>query len=162
MMTYDDEIISFSRSSLFGRNVTVHHRISLVVTQNRHNFRHIQTRDKTPRIGLSMFYLKIICRCRENVDAFASFFVLPQANHGLMGTHYSVNGDGKFIGVEALPTRFDRFKLLVEWVEKGNVPPMSVTVTGGNRSLLMCAYPKYPKYKGGAVEKADAYECAML
>ncbi|MBN1833418.1 MAG: tannase/feruloyl esterase family alpha/beta hydrolase [Deltaproteobacteria bacterium] len=98
---------------------------------------------------------------RKNVDAFARFFVLPQANHGLMGTNYSVDGDGKSIGIEPLPTRFNRFKLLVDWVEKGIAPPMSVTVTSGNRSLPMCSYPAYPKYMGGPVDKVDSYECAM-
>jgi hypothetical protein len=39
-MIYDDEINSFSFMPLFRPNVTIHHEISLVVTQNRHNFRH--------------------------------------------------------------------------------------------------------------------------
>ena len=98
---------------------------------------------------------------KEKVNAFARFFVLPQANHGLMGTNYSVDGDGKSIQVEPLPIRFDRFKMLVDWVEKGKIPPMSVNVTGGKRSLPMCSYPAYPKYKGGPVDKAESYECAM-
>jgi hypothetical protein len=106
------------------------------------------------------YYQSVIDRMgRKNIDAFARFFVLPQANHGLMGTNYSVDGDGKSIPVEPLPTRFDRFKLLVDWIEKGIVPPMSVTVTGGNRSLPMCSYPAYPKYKSGSVDKAESYEC---
>ena len=98
---------------------------------------------------------------KEKVNAFARFFVLPQANHGLMGTNYSVDGNGKSIPAEPLPTRFDRFKLLIDWVEKGKAPPMSVNVTGGNRSLPMCSYPTYPKYKGGPSHIADSYECAM-
>jgi len=98
---------------------------------------------------------------RKNVDAFARFFVLPQANHGLMGTNYSVDGNGKSIPTESIPTSFNRFKLLVDWVEKDMIPPLSVTVTGGNRSLPMCSYPAYPKYKGGPVDKSDSYECAV-
>jgi hypothetical protein len=96
---------------------------------------------------------------RKRVDAFARFFVLPQANHGLMGTNYSVDGDGKSIPSEPIASKFDRFSLLVDWVEKGIVPPMSVTVTGGDRSLPMCSYPAYPKYNGGPVDKAESYEC---
>lgn len=108
------------------------------------------------------YYQSVIDKMgRKNVDAFARFFVLPQANHGLMGTNYSVDGDGKSIRVEPLPTNFNRFKLLVDWVEKGIIPPMSVTVTGGNRTLPMCSYPTYPKYKGGSVEKAKSYECVI-
>ncbi len=98
---------------------------------------------------------------RKNVDAFARFFVLSQANHGLMGKNYSVNGDGKPIPVKPLPTSFDRFGMLVDWVEKDIAPPKSATVTGGERSLPMCSYPTYPKYKGGPVDVADSYECAM-
>ena len=82
-------------------------------------------------------------------------------NHGLMGSNYSVNGDGKPIPVKPLPTSFDRFGMLVDWVEKDIAPPKSATVTGGERSLPMCSYPTYPKYKGGPVDVADSYECAM-
>ena len=32
---------------------------------------------------------------RETVDAFARFYVIPQAGHGLTGTSYGVNGSGK-------------------------------------------------------------------
>jgi hypothetical protein len=87
--------------------------------------------------------------------------VLPQANHGLMGTNYSVDGDGKSISTGPIPTGFNRFNLLVDWVEKGIAPLMSVTVTGGDRSLPMCSYPSYPKYKSGPVEKAESYDCIM-
>ena len=106
------------------------------------------------------YYQSVIDKMgRKNVDAFARFFVLPQANHGLMGTNYSVDGNGKSIPTESIPTSFNRFKLLVDWVEKDMIPPLSVTVTGGNRSLPMCSYPAYPKYKGGQVDKAESYEC---
>ena len=108
------------------------------------------------------YYQSVIDKMgRRNVDSFARLFVLPQANHGLMGTSFSVNGDGKSIPSEQIPTGFNRFRLLVNWVEKGIVPSMSVKVTSGNRSLPMCSYPEYPKYKGGPVEKAASYECAM-
>ena len=106
------------------------------------------------------YYQSVIDKMgRKNVDAFARFFVLPQANHGFMGTNYSVDGDGKPIPTKPIPTSFNRFKLLVDWVEKGMAPPMSFTVTGGNRSLPMCSYPSYPKYEGGPVDKVESYEC---
>ena len=106
------------------------------------------------------YYQSVIDKMgRKNVDAFARFFVLPQANHGFMGTNYSVDGDGKPIPTKPIPTSFNRFNLLIDWVEKGMVPPMSVTVTGGNRSLPMCSYPSYPKYEGGPVDKVESYEC---
>jgi hypothetical protein len=108
------------------------------------------------------YYQSVIDKMgRRKVDAFARFFVLPQANHGLMGTNYSFDGDGKSIPTGPIPTGFNRFTLLVDWVEKGIAPLMSVTVTGGDRSLPMCSYPAYPKYKGGPVEKAESYDCIM-
>jgi hypothetical protein len=107
------------------------------------------------------YYQSVIDKMgRKKVDAFARFFVLPQANHGLMGTIYSTDGDGKPIPTGPIPTRFNRFNMLVDWVEKGIAPLMSVTVTGGDRSLPMCSYPSYPKYKGGPADKADSYGCS--
>jgi predicted peptidase len=108
------------------------------------------------------YYQSVIDKMgKKNVDAFARFFVLPQANHGLMGTNSSVDGDGKSIPTEPIPTSFNRFNLLVDWVEKGIAPPMSVTVASGNRNLPMCSYPTYPRYQGGSVGKSESYECTM-
>ena len=97
---------------------------------------------------------------REKVDSFARFFVLPQTGHGLSGTNYSVDGEGKSIPAAPIPNTFSRFDLLIDWVEKNAAPPMSVTVTGGNRSLPMCSYPTYPKYISGPADTAASYVCA--
>jgi feruloyl esterase len=123
----------------------------------------IGTNDTLASPGAQLdYYQSIIDKMdRKKVDAFARFFVLPQANHGLMGTNYSVDGDGNSILTEPIPTGHNRFNLLADWVEKGIAPPMSVVVTGGNRSLPMCSYPAYPKYTGGPVDIAESYECAM-
>ncbi len=123
----------------------------------------IGTNDTLASPGAQLdYYQSVIDKMgRKKVDAFARFFVLPQANHGLMGTNYSFDGDGKPIPNEPLPTSFNRFKLLVDWVEKGITPPISVTVTSEKRSLPMCLYPRYPKYKAGPVDEAGSYECAM-
>jgi poly(3-hydroxybutyrate) depolymerase len=121
----------------------------------------IGTNDTLASPGAQLdYYQSVIDKMgRNTVDSFARFFVLPQANHGLMGTNYPVNGDGKSIPSEPIPTGFDRFKLLTDWVEKGIDPPMSAMATGGNKSLPMCSYPTYPKYKGGPVESAESFEC---
>ncbi|MGD9159539.1 MAG: tannase/feruloyl esterase family alpha/beta hydrolase [Desulfobacteraceae bacterium] len=123
----------------------------------------IGTNDTLASPGAQLdYYQSVIDKMgREAVDTFARFFVIPQANHGLMGKNYSVDGDGKSIPSNPIPTGFNRFKLLVDWVEKGIATPMSATATGGNKSLPMCSYPTYPKYKGGPVENAESYECAM-
>jgi hypothetical protein len=98
---------------------------------------------------------------RKKVDAFARFFVLPQTGHGLSGTNYSTDGNGKAIEVGPIPNSYHRLGLLVDWVEKKTAPPMSVTVTAGNRSLPMCSYPAYPKYVSGPAESASSYVCAI-
>jgi hypothetical protein len=97
---------------------------------------------------------------REKVNSFSRFFVLPRTGHGLSGTSYSFDGEGKSIPPVAIPNRFSRLNLLTDWVEKKEAPPKSVTVTGGNRSLPMCSYPAYPKYIGGPTSTASSYTCA--
>jgi hypothetical protein len=85
--------------------------------------------------------------------------VLPQTGHGLSGTNYSVDGEGKTIPTAPIPNTFSRYDLLVDWVEKDAAPPMAVTVTAGERSLPMCSYPAYPKYVGGPAGTASSYTC---
>jgi feruloyl esterase len=96
---------------------------------------------------------------RKKVDEFARLYVLPQTGHGLSGTNYSVDGEGKSIPTAPVPSSFSRLNLLIDWVEKKVAPPVSVTVTGGNRSLPMCSYPAYPKYVSGPTDKAESYKC---
>jgi len=40
---------------------------------------------------------------RTTVDQFARFFVMPQTGHGLSGTNYGVNGEGKTIASLPIP-----------------------------------------------------------
>ena len=96
----------------------------------------IGTNDTLASPGAQLDYYQSVIDTmgRKTVDSFARLFVLPQANHGLMGSNYAVNGDGKSIPSEPIPTGFDRFKLLTDWVEKGIAPPMSAIATGGNKS----------------------------
>jgi len=97
---------------------------------------------------------------RSKVDSFARFYVLPQTGHGLSGNIYATDGNGKQIESKPIPNTFDRFALLVDWVENGKAPGKSIQVTAGARSLPMCSYPEYPKYKKGPAEAAGSYSCA--
>ncbi len=121
----------------------------------------IGTNDTLASPGAQLDYFQSVIRKmgRKKVDAFARFFVLPQTGHGLSGTNYSTDGDGKSIPTAPIPNTFSRLNLLVDWVEKKAAPSMSVTVTGGKRSLPMCSYPMYPKYVGGPVDAAASYAC---
>ena len=59
-----------------------------------------------------------------------------------------------------IPNRYDQLGLLFDWVENNTAPGMSVTVTAGERSLPLCSYPTYPRYRKGEPTSASAYECA--
>ncbi len=121
----------------------------------------IGTNDTLASPGAQLDYYQSVLKKmgRKKVDAFARFFVLPQTGHGLSGTNYSTDGDGKSIPTAPIPNTFSRLNLLVDWVEKKATPPMSVTVTAKDRSLPMCSYPMYPKYVGGPVDNAASYAC---
>jgi feruloyl esterase len=93
------------------------------------------------------------------LQGFARLFVLPQTNHGLMGSNYGVDGDGKSIPVAPIPNTYDRFALLVDWVENHKAPDHPI-VTAGERSMPLCAHPAYPKYVSGPVFNATSYTCA--
>jgi Tannase and feruloyl esterase len=97
---------------------------------------------------------------RETVDAFARLFVLPQTGHGLSGRSTAVNGEGESMTQFTIPNQFNRDALLFAWVERNEAPGKTVIATSGGRSLPLCSYPNYPRYKGGPVESAESYESA--
>lgn len=123
----------------------------------------IGTNDTTAPPGEQLDYYKSVVdkMGRSNVDAFARLFVLPQTGHGLTGTNYNTDGDGKPQQSRQIASTFDRVALLVDWVEKGVAPAKSINVTGGGRSLPMCSYPEYPKYNTGPVDAAESYTCSV-
>jgi feruloyl esterase len=96
---------------------------------------------------------------RAAVDRFARFFVMPQTGHGLTGTNYGVDGNGRAIPSLPIPNRYDQLGLLIDWVENNVVPGMSVTVTAGDASLPLCSYPTYPRHRGGTPALAGSYQC---
>jgi feruloyl esterase len=122
----------------------------------------IGTNDTLASPGAQLDYYESVIEKmgRSNVDAFARFFVLPQTGHGLTGTSYTTDGEGKPQEARPIPSTFDRVALLIDWVEKGVAPGKSLTVTGGGRSLPMCSYPEFPKYRTGPVDAAGSYECS--
>jgi hypothetical protein len=96
---------------------------------------------------------------RAQLDAFARLFVLPQTGHGLSGTNYAMDGEGKTIPSAPIPNSWNRVAMLIDWVERGVAPGISETVTAGDRSLPLCSYPRYPKYNAGPVTQAASYRC---
>ena len=123
----------------------------------------IGTNDTLASPGTQLdFYQAILDKMgRSKVDTFARFYVLPQTGHGLTGTNYTTDGNGKKLEAKPIPNTFDRLALLTDWVEKGTAPGKSVKVTGGERSMPMCSYPEYPKYAKGPAEAAESWECSV-
>jgi feruloyl esterase len=93
------------------------------------------------------------------LDAFARLYVLPQTGHGLTGTSYSADGDGRPVTPEPIPSAFDRLTLLTDWVERQVAPGRSIVGTAGGRTLPICSYPEYPRYVSGPPESAASFRC---
>jgi hypothetical protein len=107
------------------------------------------------------YYQAVLDRSgRSVVDRFARLFVIPQANHGLQARTSDIDGAGKTVARVVLPTNYERFALLVDWVERQVAPGKSVMLTGGPRTLPLCSYPEFPKYTGGAADNAGSYRCS--
>ena len=124
----------------------------------------IGTNDTLASSGAQLDYFQAVLdrMGRAVVDQVARFFVIPQTGHGLTGTNYSMDGNGRTIPSLPVPNSYDQLGLLVAWVENNIVPGTSVTVTAGEKSLPLCSYPAYPHYRGGAQASARSYECANV
>jgi feruloyl esterase len=123
----------------------------------------IGTNDTLASPGAQLEYFQsVIDRMgRTAVDAFARFFVIPQANHGLMASTADIDGHGQPVARAPLPSAYERFAVLVDWVERKATPAMSLTVGGGGRTLPLCSYPSYPQYHEGSPAAAASYACAV-
>ncbi len=121
----------------------------------------IGTNDTLASPGAQLdYYQSVLDRMgRASVDGFARFFVMPQTGHGLSGMNYTVDGEGRAIPAMPIPNRYDQLGLLFDWVEKGVAPGMSVTVTANDRSLPLCSYPSYPRFRAGDATAASSYAC---
>ena len=121
----------------------------------------IGTNDTLASPGAQLdYYEAVLDRMgRSAVDRFARFYVMPQTGHGLSGTNYTTDGEGRTIPSAPIPNRYDQLALLFDWVENNVAPGMSVTLTAGEKSLPLCSYPTYPRYRGGAPASASSYRC---
>jgi feruloyl esterase len=94
------------------------------------------------------------------VDAFARFFVIPQVGHGLTGRSYATDGEGRPNTSQPIPSTYDRFGIITDWVENNKAPGKSVIVTAGDRTTPLCSYPAYPKYVSGPAAEGGSYICS--
>lgn len=122
----------------------------------------IGTNDTLASPGAQLDYFQSVLDTmgRATVDSFARFYVLPQTDHGLSGRSAATNGDGDSVATFQIPNQFDRTALIIDWVERGKAPGKTLVVRAGDRSLPLCSYPNYPRYRGGPPESANSYESA--
>jgi feruloyl esterase len=122
----------------------------------------IGTNDTLASPGAQLdYYQAVIDRMgRDTVDGFARLFVIPQANHGLMASTADVDGSGQAISRAPLPSSYERFAVLVDWVERKVVPAMSLTVSGAGRTMPLCSYPYYPRFAGASPAAPPSFVCA--
>ena len=123
----------------------------------------IGTNDTLASPGAQLdYYQSVIDKMgAEKVDGFARLYVLPQTGHGLSGSVYSTDGEGRPVQPAPIPNTYNRLGLLLDWVENNKAPGKQIPVTAGDRSLPMCSYPAYPRYKGGPVNVAGSYSCTV-
>jgi feruloyl esterase len=122
----------------------------------------IGTADTLASPGMQLDYMQSVLdkMGRETVDAFARFFVIPQAGHGLSGNTFGADGSGKTLPSAQIPNQFDKLSLIMAWAEQNQAPAKTLLVRAGGRSLPLCSYPNYPKYVSGPPESADSYMSA--
>jgi hypothetical protein len=94
------------------------------------------------------------------VDGAIAPNVIPQAGHGLSGRSSGMKGGGQGVSLFPIPNRFDRTSLIRAWVERYEARGKMLVVTAGGRSLPLCSYPDYPRYKSGPPESAASHESA--
>jgi len=121
----------------------------------------IGTNDTLASPGAQLdYYAALTKKMGRKLDGFARLYVLPQRGHGLTGNYYTLTGEGKTVAGTALPSQFDRLAMLQKWVEEGQAPDRTQTVTGqGGTTGLMCSYPQHPHYKGGEPGQAASWSC---
>src|SRR5438552_5609687 len=123
----------------------------------------IGTNDTLASPGAQLDYYQSVIDTmgHAQVDAFARLYVMPQTGHGLSGTNYTTDGDGKTLTAAPIPNTWNRVNLLTAWVERGVAPGLSETVTSAQRSLPLCSYPTYPKYISGSTDTAASYRFTL-
>ena len=119
----------------------------------------IGTNDTLASPGAQLdYYQSVLDRMgRATVDRFARFFVMPQTGHGLSGTSYGVAEKGSALVSAPIPNRYDQLGLLFDWVENNDGARHVGDCHAGERSLPLCSYPTYPRFRKGEPTSASAY-----
>ena len=80
-------------------------------------------------------------------DAFLRYYLVPGANHANFGT-------------PAVAAAWDSLTALERWVDRGQPPANPVVAdTAHARTRPLCAYPDWPRYRGGDPARASSFAC---
>ncbi len=124
----------------------------------------IGTNDTLASPGAQLdYYQSVLDKMGRSKSSTASpgAFRSRQTGHGLSGNNYATDGDGKQIESKPIPNMWDRFALLVDWVENGKAPGKSIKLSAGEKSSAPCvSYSEYPKYMKGPANAAESYSCS--
>jgi hypothetical protein len=103
----------------------------------------------------------------KKLEKFARLYVVPHGGHGLSGKGYKINGNGESVEVRNIPApaSSDKIDMIISWVEGGKAPAKTLVVGPDGRlsekhegkGYLLCSYPEYPKYTGGAADQVSSY-----
>jgi feruloyl esterase len=114
------------------------------------------------------YYQSLINKMKwKKLDKFARLYVVPQGGHGLSGRSYKMNGDGETVEVRNIPApnSNDKMDMIISWVEENKAPAKTLVVSSEGRigvktegkGYILCSYPNYPKYVGGAPDQVSSY-----
>ena len=132
----------------------------------------IGTQDFIASSGAQLDYYKSVVdkMGQKKLDDFARLYVVPQGGHGLSGKSYKTNGKGEPVDVKNIPApnSNDKIDLLISWVEEKKAPAKTLVIgqdgkIGTNpevKGYLLCSYPNFPKYIGGAPDQVSSYTSA--
>jgi hypothetical protein len=83
----------------------------------------------------------------RTTDAFLRYYLVPGANHANFGT-------------PAVAAAWDSLTALERWVDRGQAPSNPVVAdTTHDRTRPLCAYPDWPRYRGGDPARASSFAC---
>jgi hypothetical protein len=106
------------------------------------------------------YYQNVVAKMGQaKADRFVRLYVAPYTSHGGSGVSATTG--------EAVPDKVDLLSVLDAWVESGQAPPDSLTLTAYSKSgqagatWPMCRYPAYPRYQGsGDPKAASSFACS--
>jgi Tannase and feruloyl esterase len=108
------------------------------------------------------YYDKVVEKMgKATVESFMRLYVGIGLTHGPRGVNPLTN--------EAAPDVADFITTMDDWVEKGKAPDFTQVLSAMDpdppfaiRSTFpLCAYPRYPHYRGGDAKSAASYECRV-